>query len=570
MSRPLWNKKALFWGLLVAVEFLCVPALAQSNPVPFVNQPLVPDSAVPGGKAFTLTVNGTGFVQGSTVNWNNSPLATKFVTSSQLTASIPAGKIGKPATATITVFNPNPGGGTSNAVYFTIIKPAPAIAFGQDSFPTGGFPTWVGTADLNHDGHPDLITVDFGDSLVSVLLGIGDGTFKGHVDYSTASSPGSGVIGDFNGDGNLDVVTLSTGFSLASVLLGNGDGTFQLHQDFSVDDIPLGLTAGDFNGDGRLDLAFSLESGHVEVFLGNGNGTFQKPLQYPAATSATSLTAGDFNGDGKVDLAVAADPDSEVAILLGNGDGSFQSPVAFATAIAPGLVTTADLNFDGHLDLVVLTFGNPAEMSILSGKGDGTFLEHKDYPTQGINTGIALADMNGDNKVDVESANFAKSTDNVFLGTGDGTVLSPLFFSTGGGAEGIAIADFDGDGRLDLATAAANDGAVCVLRQITSILSKTLLNFGTLNVGQKSATFQVRMSNVGTVPITVSSIKLGGAFPKQFGQRNNCDHGLAPGASCTIGVFFKPTTAGPLTAEVLVTDSAVNQPQAIALKGRAK
>src|SRR5205085_4076949 len=44
------------------------PATAQTNPVPLINQPLVPDAVAPGGPRFTLTVNGTGFVTGSVVN----------------------------------------------------------------------------------------------------------------------------------------------------------------------------------------------------------------------------------------------------------------------------------------------------------------------------------------------------------------------------------------------------------------------------------------------------------------------------------------------------------------------
>src|SRR5215467_12663414 len=42
------------------------PSCAQ-NPVPLINQPLVPETAAPGGPGFTLTVNGTGFVAGSVV-----------------------------------------------------------------------------------------------------------------------------------------------------------------------------------------------------------------------------------------------------------------------------------------------------------------------------------------------------------------------------------------------------------------------------------------------------------------------------------------------------------------------
>src|SRR5205823_3263599 len=40
-----------------------------SNPVPSITS-LSPASATAGAAAFTLTVNGTGFVSGSVVNWN--------------------------------------------------------------------------------------------------------------------------------------------------------------------------------------------------------------------------------------------------------------------------------------------------------------------------------------------------------------------------------------------------------------------------------------------------------------------------------------------------------------------
>src|SRR5580658_11059158 len=93
--------------LLIAVlGFLAGSAIAQ-NPVPFLNQPLVPDATAPGGAGFALTVNGTGFVAGSTVKWNGSPRATTFVSRSQLTAAILASDISSPSTATVTVVSPS-------------------------------------------------------------------------------------------------------------------------------------------------------------------------------------------------------------------------------------------------------------------------------------------------------------------------------------------------------------------------------------------------------------------------------------------------------------------------------
>jgi len=53
------------------------------NAVPFVNLPLVPGATTPGSAGFTLTVNGTGFANGSTVCWNGSARATTFVSSAK-------------------------------------------------------------------------------------------------------------------------------------------------------------------------------------------------------------------------------------------------------------------------------------------------------------------------------------------------------------------------------------------------------------------------------------------------------------------------------------------------------
>src|SRR5206468_1650650 len=60
------------------------------------------------------------FMSGSTVKWNTTALTTTFVSSTQLTATVPAALIATAGTASVTVVNPNPCGATSNAVSFTI------------------------------------------------------------------------------------------------------------------------------------------------------------------------------------------------------------------------------------------------------------------------------------------------------------------------------------------------------------------------------------------------------------------------------------------------------------------
>jgi YVTN family beta-propeller protein len=92
-----------------------------TNPVPTIAT-LNPSGAIVGGVAFTVGVDGFDFSSSSVVQWNGSDRLTTFVGSGFLTAQISATDIAATGTAAVTVFNPTPGGGSSNALTFTIAK----------------------------------------------------------------------------------------------------------------------------------------------------------------------------------------------------------------------------------------------------------------------------------------------------------------------------------------------------------------------------------------------------------------------------------------------------------------
>ena len=112
-----------------------------NNPAPGLAS-IVPNAAVTGGAAFTLTVNGTGFINGSTVSWNGSLLTTTYLSATQLTAQVPASSISVAGTSLITVFTPSPGGGTSGALTFTTTSnnPSPVLTSisPNNALPGGG------------------------------------------------------------------------------------------------------------------------------------------------------------------------------------------------------------------------------------------------------------------------------------------------------------------------------------------------------------------------------------------------------------------------------------------------
>ncbi|HTS67720.1 MAG TPA: FG-GAP-like repeat-containing protein, partial [Terriglobia bacterium] len=224
--------------------------------VPQIVAPIAPASAPPGSAGFTLTVNGSGFAPVSVVQWKGSPRPTTYVSPTQLTAAIPASDVAAAGTAVVTVFNPTPGGGTSNGSAFEITTATPTLAFVNTNLTVGQQPLVVAGGDFNGDGKPDLVIANITSNTISVLLGNGDGTFRPHVDYAAGSGPESVVVADVNNDGKLDLAVLDQNTATTSVLLGNGDGTFR--SPLSITGFNLngsGIAAGDFNGDGKVDLA---------------------------------------------------------------------------------------------------------------------------------------------------------------------------------------------------------------------------------------------------------------------------------------------------------------------------
>ena len=107
-------------GLSTATNFTInnpAPAIASLNPI----------SAFAGDTGFTLTLNGSNFINGSVVRFNSADRATTFVSASQLTIQISAADIANSGSASLIVFNPAPGGGASNEAALAINNPAPIL-----------------------------------------------------------------------------------------------------------------------------------------------------------------------------------------------------------------------------------------------------------------------------------------------------------------------------------------------------------------------------------------------------------------------------------------------------------
>jgi hypothetical protein len=393
---------------------------------------------------------------------------------------------------------------------------APPVSYGSGGFDA----TAVAVADLNGDGKPDVVVVNEcvtntgcpNNGEIGVLLGNGDGTFATAATYSTGDigALAFGVaVADLNRDGHPDVVVVNSDGTV-SVLLGQGDGTLQPAMMYSGGgEDGQGVAIADVNGDGFPDLivarcAFNgpFGCGDVEggigVLLGNGDGTFQTAMSFPSgAVGAKAVAVADFNRDGKPDLVVAnlcissceGDSDGAVSLLLGNGDGTFQSPATYPSGgTEADSIAAGDMNGDGSPDVAV---GNQdGGLGVLLNDGSGLLLPVVVYnPGGSPPSAEGVMDVNGDGKPDIVVSNVCGNQDcsdgaaGVLLGNGDGTFQQVTTFSSGGfAAQWVAVADVNGDGKADVVLAnecvsASNcmNGSVGVLINTSVVPTVTML-----------------------------------------------------------------------------------------------
>jgi hypothetical protein len=332
-----------------------------------------------------------------------------------------------------------------------------------EPYPIGGRPDWVGIADLNGDGIPDLAVANAESESLAVLLGLGDGSFREPSFAFSGKKADYGVIGDVTGDGIPDVLLTDRGSTPGElwVLEGRGDGFFGAPFSVSLGDPVFQFALADLDGDGRLDLAVThigpegplKQVGHLDVRLGIGREDFSEPV-FTDTLAAAALSIADFDRDGRADLAVTRLLFGAY-VYAGNGDGSFRAPQPACTGLGPFSMIAGDLDRDGALDLVVSNM--ISGITVLRGRGDGTFIEPDTTAgcrSVSLDSGTSfpgIGDVNGDGALDLVLLPESGNAIQFWWGTGDGTLISGGAIEARQRPRSLAVDDLDGDGIADIA-----------------------------------------------------------------------------------------------------------------------
>jgi subtilisin family serine protease len=473
------------------------PPTTPVNPVPTLTS-ISPTSAPIYSPSITLTVTGTGFTIASQVHFSGAEVATTYVSSTQLTAVVPASFLtpfspdtfnGPPG---ITVFNPAPGGGTSDSLPFTLIanpgvpsitsiSPTTAVA-GSFNFELQVTGNNLYNSQIYWNGQQLQTIVEdnnFLDAFVTsnllvnpstaqitaVSTGNGGGTsnvvnfpITPQSPMPNAASPGAIQPVDASGATPMKIhpklPPRFLGWNIAKRLGASYLQRFSRPYGGILPQREAPASASKANGTAGPVANSSIGLGDPQSIPG-----FALHPDLPAGYLPTSVTTGDFNRDGKMDWAVSDGGSNDIWVYQGKGDGTAQLPTIISlTGASPLQVVAADLRNNGILDLVVAE-ADSQTVGVLLGNGDGTFQPEVTYYVPAPPLSLAVADFNKDGHLDVVVGLAADDPSigpvATLLGDGTGKLGPPLTRPSDLGAivfgtTTVVAKDLNGDGYPDL------------------------------------------------------------------------------------------------------------------------
>ena len=264
-----------------------------------------------------LTVNGSGFTKASSVDFGGASLAASYLSSKQLTATVPSSSETTAQAYSLSVTNPSPGGGTSNSVNFTVENPAPVVTSITPSVLAAGSPDtsvvvnggdFTSGSQIELNGSP-LSTTFISSTQLSTTV-TSDNLVNAGTAQITVVTPGPG--GGTSASVQLDVTVVASLVALATPKDGGSpNGPWQIVV-AAVD--PSG------NSIANLPIVLSATDGTLDQTQGqtDSSGTFSATISPPSANTgqAVAVTATTGAQTAAVDIGFASTPSTTSTLSM--------------------------------------------------------------------------------------------------------------------------------------------------------------------------------------------------------------------------------------------------------------
>jgi hypothetical protein len=337
-------------------------------------------------------------------------------------------------------------------------------------------------ADLDGDGRADVATIvmrseSFSDrtGYLTVHRQTSPGVFASPETYSVGTYPGKLVAADLDRDGHPDLLVTDEGQHVVWLLRQDpgAPGRFLPPQAIFAAASSVGVAVGDLNGDHAIDLVFGDYGGGRLVLRYQDPtrpGTFLPDISYSLPGASSEVVIGDFNGDGLADLAAwvypspsGYVPSGTLAVIPQQAGGTMGPPVLMApqTGMNVTLLAVDDYQGDGLSDVFLfLTPFNSDSFSKLTvlqqGSTPPTLASPVDTPLLGVwgNDAAAIGDLNQDGLPDAAVLGFppeVRSQLTLWRNAGTGAFTLVTVTDLPAAMSRVAIGDVDGDGRNDIA-----------------------------------------------------------------------------------------------------------------------
>jgi hypothetical protein len=127
---------------------------------------------------------------------------------------------------------------------------------------------------LHDTGYLDLLVEDAANPSLITLTSDETGTLVRIVGTQLQSGVGPMVTADLNGDGHTDLVIQSVTGGVADVFLGSSDGLLTPSGVYAGSSAAQSMLLRDVDDDGHPDLVLEDIYGQIEIFHGNADGSF--------------------------------------------------------------------------------------------------------------------------------------------------------------------------------------------------------------------------------------------------------------------------------------------------------